>query len=248
MGTVGRRRRRLAVALLASLSFAALMPSGSAQQATCDLELVLAVDTSASVDHEEYRLQSVGFATAFRDPAVIAAIRSIGGVAVTVIHWSSVDQQWQAVDWRLLRDARSARAFAAEIERVPRRFSLRGTGLGLALRFAERLIVNNGFRCRRQVIDVSGDGQNNVGEEPHLVRDFVVASGITINGLAILSDDPQLDIYYRADVVGGDGAFVITAESYQHFREAIRIKLLREISPNLARAEMPPEAGATGSQ
>lgn len=240
MGAVGRRCRRLAAALLGGLSLATLAQSGRTARAECGLELVLAVDTSASVDHQEYHLQSVGFAKAFRDPAVIAAIRSAGGVAVTVIHWSSVDQQWQAIDWRLLRDERSAVAFASAIEAVPRRYSLRGTGLGLALRFAENLIRSNDFQCRRRVIDVSGDGQNNVGVEPAGVRDAIVASGITINGLAILSDDPQLDIYYRADVVGGDGAFVITVEAYQNFQQAIRIKLLREISPNLAQADIQP--------
>jgi hypothetical protein len=212
-----------------------------------DLELVLAVDTSGSVDAHEFQLQVEGLVKAFRDPAVVAAIigtSPAGGVAVTVIHWSSVNEQSQIVPWTVLSDQASALAFSAMIAASSRRSFDQSTGIGGALRYAERLIRLNKYAGRRKSIDVSGDGSNNSGVPPELVRDMVVREGITVNGLTILTDEPFLHHYYTENVIGGAGAFVITVSRYADIVLATRNKLLREISVNVAKAEEP-RAGPT---
>lgn len=203
-----------------------------------DLELALAVDTSASVDGREYKLQLEGLVRAFRDPAVIAAIRGTGaaGIAVTLYHWSSASQQEQIVPWMQVRDRASAHAFSRAIAaNYGRRFT-GSTGIGDAVRFGSILIRRNRFEGRRKSIDVSGDGRNNSGIPPRLVRDSVVAEGITVNGLAILDDEPFLFHYYVSDVIGGVGAFAMTVERYEDIVDGMRKKLLREISISIAEA------------
>ncbi|MCH8238488.1 MAG: DUF1194 domain-containing protein [Proteobacteria bacterium] len=215
-----------------------LVQMASAQPLTrVDLELVLAVDTSGSVDETEYNLQIEGLVWAFRDPGVIAAIigtSASGGIAATVVHWSSVNDQQQIVPWTLLTDAASAQAFAAAIAANAKRVFSDSTGIGGVLRYAERLIARNRFEGRRKTIDVSGDGINNSGIPPWLVRDMVTGSGITVNGLAILNDEPHLHLYYARNVIGGAGAFVVTVSSYSDIVIGMRNKLLREISINIA--------------
>lgn len=206
-------------------------------QIRVELELVLAVDTSGSVDSQEYQLQMEGLVKAFRDPAVIAAIigtRPTGGVAVTAVHWSSVNEQVQMVPWTVLRDAESALAFSAALEAASRRKFGDSTGIGGVLRYAERLIRLNPYEGRRKSIDISGDGSNNSGIPPALVRDMVTESGITVNGLTILTDEPHLHHYYVKNVIGGVGAFVMTVANYTDIVLATRNKLLREISINVA--------------
>ena len=226
--------------LLPALTGAVLLfvQMASAQPLTrVDLELVLAVDTSGSVDETEYNLQIEGLVWAFRDPGVIAAIigtSASGGIAATVVHWSSVNDQQQIVPWTLLTDAASAQAFAAAIAANAKRVFSDSTGIGGVLRYAERLIARNRFEGRRKTIDVSGDGINNSGIPPWLVRDMVTGSGITVNGLAILNDEPHLHLYYARNVIGGAGAFVVTVSSYSDIVIGMRNKLLREISINIA--------------
>ena len=213
--------------------FAQVLRPATAQELTpVDLELVLAIDTSASVDRREYDLQMEGVARAFRDPAVIAAIRSAGptGIAVTVVHWSSAHQQRKVVPWTQIRNGFQARAFADTVAARQQRLYTGSTGVGTALMFGERAIRTNRFDGRRKTIDISGDGVNNSGSLPEFVRDRVVATGVTINGLAILNESPFLDRYYERLVIGGPGSFVMTAAKYENVIEALRKKLIREIA------------------
>lgn len=197
-----------------------------------DLELVLAIDTSASVDRREFDLQMEGIVQAFRDPAVVAAIRSTGrqGIAVTVVHWSSSHQQRRIVPWTQLTNGLQASAFARAIERGAQRLFTGSTGVGGALLYGERIIRRNQFDGRRKTIDISGDGINNSGVLPGFVRDRVTKAGITINGLVILNESPFLDRYYESEVIGGAGAFVMAVDDYDDVIEAMRRKLVREIA------------------
>lgn len=207
-----------------------------------DLELVLAVDTSGSVDTREYELQIKGLVKAFRDPAVIAAIIGTspsGGIAVTVVHWSSVNEQRQIVPWTVLKREQDAHGFSDAIAAREERTFGDSTGIGGVLRFSERLIRRNVYEGRRKSIDVSGDGANNSGIPPELVRNMVTNEGITVNGLTILTDEPFLHHYYFEHVIGGAGAFVMTVSDYADIVIGMRNKLLREISVNIAAGPEP---------
>lgn len=196
-----------------------------------DLELVLAVDASSSVSAEEFDLQMRGFADAFRDPAVAAAIRATGdlGIAIAMIQWSDNRRQHVAIDWTHLTTADTTTDFAAMIDRTPRFLDGGGTAIGGAIEFASRAIARNAFQGVRKVIDISGDGRANQGAQPSKLRDLAVAQGITINGLAILNEDASVDGYYRTSVIGGTGAFVMTANNYEDFAAAMLEKLIKEI-------------------
>lgn len=197
-----------------------------------DLELVLAVDASSSVSPGEFNLQMQGLAAAFRNPSVQAAVEAVGdlGIAVAMVQWSDNRKQTTAIDWRRIRDPASAEAFAEEIDRTPRYLIGGGTAIGGALAFAMGQFDGNGFVGRRKVIDISGDGRTNQGSQPSDMRDRAIQRGITINGLAILNEDPTVDSYYFAHVIGGTGAFVLTANDYEAYRKAILAKLIREIA------------------
>lgn len=215
------------------LALAVSAPGLKAQETVAvDLELVLAIDTSASVDRREYDLQMEGIVRAFRDPAVAAAIQSTGrrGIAVTVVHWSSSHQQRRVVPWTQLTNALQARAFARAVEQRARRLYTGSTGIGGALQYGERIIRRNRFEGRRKTIDISGDGINNSGVLPDYVRNQVIDSGVTINGLVILNESPFLDRYYEAQVTGGAGSFVMTVNEYEDVIDAMRKKLIREIA------------------
>ena len=201
-----------------------------------DLELVLAVDTSASVDGREYNLQMEGLVRAFQDPGVIAAIKSTGsrGIAVTLLHWSSANQHRLVVPWTQLRSAHDVLQFSAKIAKIGQREFIGSTGIGGALLYAERTIRRNQFEGRRLSIDVSGDGPNNSGVIPSIVRDQIIAAGVTINGLAILNESPFLDRYYRREVIGGPNSFVMTVKDYSDLVDGMRRKLIREISTAIA--------------
>ena len=204
----------------------------TARSETVDLELVLAVDTSVSVSLEEFTLQTAGLAQAFRDPRVHAAIRAAGdrGIAVSLVQWANHNDHWVAIGWTKVADAESAQRLADDIAGMPRRFAGYGTAISSALQFCTDLFFGNGFESGRRVIDLSGDGSDNRGPIPGGRRDVAVALGITINGLAILNEEPNLDFYYLTHVIGGSGAFVMTADDYLDFADAIVIKLIREIS------------------
>ncbi len=214
-----------------SRDFAAELAQLSAQRQVVDLELVLAVDASSSVSAEEFDLQMRGFADAFRDPAVAAAIRATGelGVAIAMIQWSDNRRQHVAIDWQHLTTAESAERYADLIDTTPRFLDGGGTAIGGAIEFGVRLIERNAFEGVRKVIDISGDGRANQGAQPAKLRDLAVLQGITINGLAILNEDSSVDAYYRSSVIGGTGAFVMTANNYEDFAAAMLEKLIKEI-------------------
>ena len=206
-----------APALLLAIGLLFGTASSAAQDAEpgrrVDLELVLAVDASSSVSAGEFELQIQGLARAFRDPRVLQAIRASGdlGLAVSLVQWSGNRKQFLAVDWTLVTDSESAGAFATEVADTPRFVIGGGTAIGDALKFAVALLEGNGFQGRRRVIDVSGDGRANQGAQPAKLRDQAVAQGITINGLAVLDQDPHLGDYYASHVMGGTASFVVVA-------------------------------------
>ena len=243
---------RTVLSVAAALILGWFMAVCQARAATVELELILAVDSSVSVDREDFDLQMTGLARAFRDPRVIAAIRASGGhgIAVCLVQWADNWGQVLAVEWTAVRDAGQAAALAHRLERTPRLLVGASTSITGALKFAMRQFEGNGFEGRRKVIDISGDGPHNQSTGPAKQRNLAVASGITINGLVILDEARELDRYYIDHVIGGSGAFVMTADSYQDFASAIVRKLIREISavplavplrprpgPDLARCE-----------
>jgi Protein of unknown function (DUF1194) len=232
-GIMPLRLRRVARTLAGALPVLALAgaPEGPAAQARdVDLQLVLAVDSSGSVDGREFQLQAVGIARALRDPEVIEAIErwTPNGIAVSVVHWSGRRQQLVAVDWIMAGDRASLQSLAASIEGMGRSM-LGETAIGDMLGFAIGHFERGRFRAARRVVDVSGDGRSNAGVAPGPLRDAAAAAGITVNGLAILNDDLAVDLYYAEHVIGGPDAFVMTAADYGDFARAMRLKLLREI-------------------
>lgn len=204
------------------------------------LELVLALDSSTSVSDEEYELQRRGIAAGFRDPAVRKAIASLGdpGLAVALVQWSGGRMQLLSIDWTHLHDTASVDLFASTVAQAERLLT-GGTNLGGAVHYSVAQIESNRFEGRRKVIDISGDGF--AGLSPRLERDRAVSRGVTINGLAILSEKPELGLYYASHLIGGPGAFVLTAETHDDFAAAMRDKLLQEISGFTVAA-----AGSTG--
>ncbi len=241
LGTRNSRKRRrrapifavisLLAAFLSGPSMAQLEPRIPGPRQPVELELVLAVDTSSSVSPEEFDLQMFGFAEAFRNPSVIAAIAASGksGIAVSMIQWSDNRRQHVAIDWRLLIDEASILAFADYIDGTPRFLDGGGTAIGGAIEFSMKQIAHNSFEGRRKVIDISGDGRANQGAQPDNLRDIAVLQGLTINGLAILNEDSSVQNYYLSSVIGGSGAFVMTANDYESFSAAILEKLVKEI-------------------
>jgi hypothetical protein len=197
------------------------------QKAGVDLALILAVDCSHSVSRSEYELQMVGLARAFASQDIIAAIGD-NDIAVMLVQWSGSDDQIISVPWRIVGDAASAIALADAISAAPRQ-SLGKTSISAAIDFAIAQLGASPFFARRQVIDISADGVNNDGETLKPARRRALAADITINGLTILYDVPNLDHYFEQFVTGGPGSFVIRADSYEAYAEAIKRKLLREI-------------------
>lgn len=205
----------------------------NAQGTSVDLALVLAIDCSYSVDEREFRLQMDGMAAAFRTPEVQRAIAEgqIGRIAVTVALWSSHKFQKVSVPWTIIAGPVDAERFARVIEAAPRSIPVAGTSVSEAMRFSGRLLKAAPFNATRQVIDISSDGRNNSGMAPPLVRDQLAASGITINALVVPSREwTVLDKWFERNVVGGPFHFVLVADTYDDYAEAIYRKLLREIT------------------
>src|SRR5215468_11489169 len=223
--------RSAAAALL--LALVAPVPPAAAQTGA-DLQLVLAVDASGSVDQIRFELQKRGYVAAFRHARVLQAIRSgpNRAIAVTMVQWTGPALQIQVAGWGLVGDEESAAAFAGAIERAPRQLFGGGTSISGAIDYAATLFATSPFQASRRVIDVSGDGSNNRGRAVTLARDAAVAAGIGINGLPILALEPDLDRYYYENVIGGAGAFVVAAQNYETFADAILKKLIIEIAAN----------------
>jgi hypothetical protein len=219
-------------AMLAALLLWAATAAPVRGQIAVDVALVLAVDVSLSIDAEEFALQRAGYAAAFRNERVVAAITggSAGAVAVTYLQWSGAREQQQVTGWRLINDRSSAARFADELAASGRVVASGSTSLSGAIEAASQLLHQSRYAAERRIIDISGDGSNNSGKLPNFARDEAVAGGITINGLAILKNEPFLDTYYAANVVGGRGAFVMTARDFDDFAEAILAKLIREVA------------------
>ena len=195
-----------------------------------DLELVLAVDTSASINDFEYRIQMDGYAAAFRHPDVHKAIDSAGdsGIAVSLVQWAGDGNPVVAVDWMLLRDANASRAFADRIAAAPRHYSGDLTAIGDAIDYSLDQINRNQFESLRQTIDLSADGRSNEGVHPAAARDRAVAAGVTINGLVVMRR-AALDLYFKRHVIGGPTAFVERVDHFDQLPAAILRKLIREI-------------------
>ena len=203
-------------------------------QTAVDLQLVLAVDASGSVDQRRFELQMQGYVAAFRDPRVLQAIQAgpMQAIAVTMVQWTGPALQIQVLPWTLINDATTAQAFAAAIMATPRRLFSGGTSISGVIDYAVPLMLESPFKGTRRVIDISGDGSNNRGRPAASARDAAVRAGIVINGLPILALEPGLDHYFVDHVIGGPGAFVIAAESYETFADAILKKLIREMAAN----------------
>jgi hypothetical protein len=208
--------------------------AGAKAQSAVDLQLVLAVDASGSVDQVRFDLQKQGYVAAFRHARVLQAIRSgpNQAIAVTMVQWTGPVLQVQVVGWTPVGDEKTATAFASAIERAPRQLFGGGTSISGAIDYAATLFPLSPFRASRRVIDVSGDGSNNRGRPVTLARDAAIAAGIGINGLPILALEPDLDRYYYDNVIGGPGAFVVAARNYETFADAILKKLIMEIAAN----------------
>jgi hypothetical protein len=240
-----RRPASIGCALAISLSMVAAAPSPlrfadrSPSAVPVDVELVIAVDVSYSMDPDEQALQREGYIQALTSREFLMALRegANGKIAVTYFEWAGANDQKIVMPWRLIDGPEAADAVAAEIGRAPYRRASR-TSIAGALRFAKPLFDNSGYRGLRRVIDVSGDGANNAGPLVTIQRDDVLAAGITINGLPIMlkrsnaatMDIDQLDIYYEDCVIGGAGAFVIPIREREKFIEATRTKLVLEIA------------------
>jgi hypothetical protein len=194
------------------------------------LALVLAIDVSASVSADSYVLQHEGIARAFENRRLVDAVSALpGGIEVLILEWSDPDQISVTVGWRRVDDPASAAAFAAAV-RATKRSSNGRTAIGPALLAAASAFNRLPEPAVRRVIDISGDGMANFGLAPRVARDQIVASGISVNGLAILTEEPWLEGYYRSNVIGGPGAFVVVAEDFGSFADAMLRKLVQEVA------------------
>jgi hypothetical protein len=241
-------------AIQSALLFLALLwPAPPARTAEpVDLMLVLAADVSRSVDQAKFQLQREGYAAAIADKRVLEAVSSgrHRRIAICYVEWSGVSAQKLVIEWSVISDADSARRFGDQLLELPRSFAER-TSISGGIDFAMALFKNAPYQAVRRTIDVSGDGTNNSGRDVTLARDDALAQGVTINGLVILSDRPLawnpehtnppggLAHYFRNNVIGGPGAFVIVAENFNSFGQAIVKKLIAEIAET-----PPPPAGS----
>jgi hypothetical protein len=225
------RRKVMASALAFGLTGA---QARAAETTEVDLQLVLAVDASGSVSMGRFFLQRQGYASAFRSPRVLNSIRSgiSAAIAVTMHQWTGPRLQVPVVPWMVVKDEASAEALAAAIEKAPRRLFGGGTSISGAIDYSMSLLRLSPFKATRRTIDISGDGANNIGRPVTMARDEAIREGITINGLPILSVEYDLDTYYFENVIGGPGAVMVPADSYESFAEAILKKLIIEIAAN----------------
>ncbi len=218
----------------------AVATESRASERDVDLELVLAADISGSMDFEEAVLQRRGFTSAIRHPEVIATIQRgrLGRIALTYVEWAGDLHQATLVKWTEVSDAESADRFANAIEQKPVSTAF-WTSISTVITYASAKFEQNGYKARRRVIDISGDGPNNKGIFLPIARDRAIAEGITINGLPIINNRPgpygfmpipNLDYYYQDCVIGGPGAFVIVANGFKDFARAIRRKMILEIA------------------
>ncbi len=235
--------RFIKILLVLIVAGGALPPAAARAGDDVDLLLVLAADVSRSIDAVKFQLQRDGYAAAITDPHVLDAIRSghTGRIGLTFVEWSGIGAQHVVIDWTAVGDAAAAKDFGDRLLEAPRSFADR-TSISGAIEFAMDRLANAPFNCVRRIIDISGDGTNNAGRDVAELRDEAVAKGVTINGLVILSDNPMswnpghtnppggLDNYYRNNVIGGPGAFVMVAQNFNSFGQAIIAKMIAEVA------------------
>jgi uncharacterized protein YbaA (DUF1428 family) len=207
--------------------------------ATVDVELVLAVDVSYSMDMDELAIQREGYAQAIVSKEFLQALKSgpNGKISVTYFEWAASSDQKVIIPWRVIDGPETADAVATEIMKTPIRRASR-TSISGAINFAMPLFEENPYRGLRRVIDISGDGPNNNGSPVTAARDAALEKGVVINGLPIMVKEPSystmdidnLDFYYEDCVIGGPGSFVVTIKDREKFKEAIRTKLLLEVA------------------
>jgi Ca-activated chloride channel family protein len=193
---------------------------------------VLAFDGSASVSLNEFVLMTTGCAAALRDPEVAAGLTGgpLGGTLAALLLWSGPGAQEVLVDWTRLGTPAELESFAQSVADVPRIVPAGTTAIGEALQVCRRLLADAPAESRRQVIDFVGDGRSNAGIDPEPVRDLLVRDGVTINGLCVLHEEPDLVASYTDEVIGGPGAFALQCQDYEGFAVAMRQKLAREIA------------------
>jgi hypothetical protein len=242
--------------LLALLPGIAAARAQAPAQEPVDLLLVFAADVSRSIDQAKFQLQREGYAAALADKRVLEAITTGRNkrVAVAFVEWSGVSSQKVLIDWTLIDGEDAAKKFGDQLVELPRSFAER-TSIAGGIDFAMSVLARAPYKAPRRTIDVSGDGTNNSGRDVTLARDEAVAQGVTINGLVILSERPMawnpehtnppggLANYYRANVVGGSGAFVVVAENFNSFGQAIIKKLIAEIAELPASQAPQPRSG-----
>jgi hypothetical protein len=216
-----------------------------------DVALVLVSDVSRSIDDSEFKLEKDGYSTAFTNQAVLNAIKggTDGSIAVSYVEFASSFEVRTVLDWTVIHDRASAQDFADHLAAAPRSFWGR-TAISAGVDRGVQLLAESGFNAARRVIDVCGDGTNNAGREISEARDDAVRSGITINGLAIINDHPVswtfahvqppggLPNYYRENVTGGPGSFVLEVHDFATFGEAMTRKLVTEIAATSARSRL----------
>ena len=233
------KRRSALVGSLAALATATAVKADT----PVDLQLVLAVDVSRSIDEVEAELQRRGYIEALTSDRVIDAILSgeHRRIALCYTEWAGTHYQVIVIDWTVIDSAGAARRFAEKLSEAPRD-SQSWTAVGAALAHAGQRFENSRFISKRRVIDVSGDGRTNDGPPAEIVRDKLVSQGVVINGLPVMMNrtnfgrppDLLLDKYYEENVIGGPGSFMIVADNFDHFGRAVRTKLVREISESAA--------------
>ncbi|MGA7430299.1 MAG: DUF1194 domain-containing protein [Xanthobacteraceae bacterium] len=241
----GAAMRVVKILLALILAAGVLLPASALAGNDVDLLLVLAADVSRSIDAAKFQLQRDGYAAAVSDPRVLDTIKSghFGRIGLTFVEWSGIGAQHAVIDWTTIGDGASAKEFGDRLLEAPRSFADR-TSISGAIEFAMDQFTHTPFTATRRIIDISGDGTNNAGRDVASARDDAVAQGVTINGLVILSENPMswnpdhtnppggLDNYYRNNVIGGPGAFVMVAKDFNSFGQAMIGKLIAEVAEN----------------
>jgi Protein of unknown function (DUF1194) len=222
---------------IGSRSFWALMalvePAAAQAKTPVVIELVLALDSSASVDSQEFQLQNEGIARAFRDPEVLRAVDNLKpfGAAIAIVQWGGPGETQVVLPFTHIESARDAKAFGFRMSLVRRWMQASSTSIATAIADSAALLQSNAFEGQRKVIDVSGDGPDNSGGDVDGARNSALASGITINGLSIEAEEAGLHAYYLDHVIIGADSFAEPAQGFEDFARAMKEKLLRELRP-----------------
>jgi hypothetical protein len=222
---------------MGSRCFCALLavtaPALAQDKTSVAIELVLALDSSASVDSLEFALQNEGIALAFKDPEVLKAVDNLRpfGAAIAVVQWGGPHETQVVLPFTHIESARDAKAFGFRVGLVRRWMRTSVTSIATGINDSAALIESNDFEGQRKVIDVSGDGPNNSDIDLELARMNATTAGITVNGLSIAAESPDLHDYYLKHVISGADSFVEPAQGFDDFARAIKEKLLRELRP-----------------